>query len=308
MRPQLTIAELLPQAATLLGQPFREWDQPAAGADHLVVIATTASGRRVVLKAGSEAHIDADVLRRLQPAGVPVPRLLASGDVAAGDRSYPLAIMTFVEGTLLAEVADAPHRYLASLIGALRHVHRVATTDGAGPVLAVTKGSAATWREYLLGILTGGDPEFVWPEIARSPWIDQAVLGQAIELVTEQVEALPSLPQASLLHGDLNPYNVFVQNGRISGIIDWSYARFGDPLFAFARLRMNPFIRSFIRCRPDATHAYFSLLNLGPAEQTREQTYYLFNLVEYVNWYVQANNQERVRDHLAVLARLVAVR
>jgi aminoglycoside phosphotransferase (APT) family kinase protein len=301
VRPDLTIDELLPVAAELLQQPLRDWHQPAAGADHLIVIAATDSGQKVVLKAGSEANVDADVLRRLEGTGAPVPRLLGCKQLDSPKRGYYLAVMSFVEGALLADVG-APHRYLAPLISAMRRVHEVTTTQAAGPVLTVAGGSTRSWTDYLLDVLTGADPEFDWSAIARSPWVDAAVLRAALDLARERVKTLPPLPRLSLLHGDLNPYNLFVHGERIAGIIDWSYARFGDPLFDFARLRMNPFVRA----NPEAIGLYFSLLGLGADGLAREQTYYLFNLVEYVNWYVLDERPEGVRSLMGLLSRILS--
>lgn len=302
MRPQLTVEELLPEASALLGRPLRSWRQATAGADHLVVLATTEEGERVVLKAGAEANVDAFVLRRLSGTGVPVPRLLAEAHVTDPKEPYFLAIMTFIEGHLLAEVSEQPHRYLKPLIDAMRGVHAVTSGEGAGPVLTVAASSTRSWRDYLLDVLTGNDPEFRWAEVAQSPWVDAAVLEQALALATRQVAALSVPPCSSLLHGDLNPFNVFVGDEQITGIIDWSYARYGDRLFDFARLRMNLFVRS----SAEATATYFSLLDLDDVERAREQTYFLFNLIEYVNWYVLDGSPERVRDHIDLLAKLIA--
>jgi aminoglycoside phosphotransferase (APT) family kinase protein len=102
-----------------------------------------------------------------------------------------------------------------------------------------------------------------------------------------------------LLHGDLNPANVLVADGRLAGIIDWSYARCGDPLFDCARLRMNP----FARCSAEATATYFALLRLSGEERAREDFSFRFNLVEYVQWYAQSGSADRVREHLALLDR-----
>jgi hypothetical protein len=62
---------------------------------------------------------------------------------------------------------------------------------------------------------------------------------------------------------------------------------------------MNPFVRS----DPTASAAYFEALDLNPEERAREQTYYLFNLLEYVNWYVQDHRPDGVRNHLTLLGQ-----
>ncbi|HEX5504419.1 MAG TPA: aminoglycoside phosphotransferase family protein [Thermomicrobiales bacterium] len=300
MKPRIPIDVVLRQASVLCGQPLIGGREAGAGADHLIVFATTPDGGRVVVKVGDDAHTDAYVLDLLRGRRVPVPRLLARGEVRADGRRYPAAVMTRVDGELLAASA-APRTYLPAIVAQLRRAHLVATARGAGPLLRVARGAGApmSWRAHLLAILHGGDPEFDWDALCARPAIDAAVLRRAITAVGARVAALPGPPSYRLLHGDLNPYNILIAGGALTGIIDWSYTRYGDPLFDFARLRMNLFVRQ----DPAATRDYFALLDLAPDARECEQTYYLFNLLEYVNWYAQSRDDARVRKHLALLAR-----
>lgn len=146
-------------------------------------------------------------------------------------------------------------------------------------------------------MLTGQDPEFQWSEIARHPDVDDGLLTAALDATVGRAQDLIFPPTLSLLHGDLNPYNVFVRDGEITGIIDWSYARYGDPLFDFARLRMNPFVRA----NPSAVQEYCAHLNLSAEEARREAFYYLVNLLEYVNWYFLQGELGRVCEQLTLI-------
>ena len=51
----------------------------------------------------------------------------------------------------------------------------------------------------------------------------------------------PAEPDAGMLvtHGDLGPWNLLHQNGRLSGVIDWDSARYGDPLDDVAELALE---------------------------------------------------------------------
>ncbi len=300
-KPHIPIDAVLQQASALFGQPLSGGREAGAGADHFIVFATAPDDRRVVIKVGEDAHTDAYVLEQLQGRQVRVPRLLARGEVRADGRSYPAAVMTCVDGELLA-TSDDPHTYLPAIIGQMQRVHQVATTRGAGTVLRVVQEERAptSWKAYLQAILRGEDPEFDWDDVCTHPLIDPGVLRQAIAFVGTRVEALPEPLSYRLLHGDLNPYNILVAGGELAGIIDWSYSRYGDPLFDFARLRMNPFVRQ----ESAATKAYFALLDLASEAREREQTYYLFNLVEYVHWYARGHFDAKVREHLSLLKHL----
>jgi hygromycin-B 4-O-kinase len=298
MRPDIALDALLQQAAAALGQSFHDWHQPDAGADHVVVLVTTALGKRLVIKAGADAAVDAFVLTRLAGRGVPVPTLKAQAPLAGHPDAGSLIVMTAVDGTLLAEVDDHPERYLRPLIDQMRKVHTITTTAGAGPVLAVERGARQSWRDYVVSVLTGRDPEFRWGQIARHPAVDGGLLTKALNGAVVRARELTFPTTLSLLHGDLNPANIFVYDGAITGIIDWSYARYGDPLFDFARLRMNPFVRA----NPAAVDEYRALLNLSPHEARREAFYYVVNLLEYVNWYFLYGEVARVQEQLTLVA------
>lgn len=43
------------------------------------------------------------------------------------------------------------------------------------------------------------------------------------------LELAPLLPWGTWIHGDLMPGNLLIDNGRLSGVIDWSLLSVGDP-------------------------------------------------------------------------------
>jgi aminoglycoside phosphotransferase (APT) family kinase protein len=298
MRPDIDVDALLQQVSAELGQAIHDWHHPDAGADHVVVLFTTEAGERLVIKAGAEAEVDAFVLTRLAGQGVSVPHLIAQARLYQNPEAGSLIVMTVADGILLAEVDDHPERYLRPLIEQMQNVHTVTTTAGAGPVLAVERGVRQSWRDYLVRMLTGQDPEFRWSVIAQHPDIDGKLLRAALDAAVGRAQEMDFPRTLSLLHGDLNPYNVFVRDGQITGIVDWSYARYGDPLFDFARLRMNPFVRT----SSAALEEYRAVLNLRPEEAKREAFYYAVNLLEYVNWYFLYGELARVAEQLSLIA------
>jgi len=109
----------------------------------------------------------------------------------------------------------------------------------------------ATPEEEVLSYLAG-EPVFrPWSEVVRTDhWM--AELGTwlcgyhaAVSGFTLQSDARflwgPGRQTAEMVvnHGDLGPWNVIQRDGRISGVIDWDMARFGDPLDDLAQLALE---------------------------------------------------------------------
>lgn len=300
MRPILPIDVVLDQASALMKKPLSDGQLAGAGADHLIVFAVTPSDSPVLIKVGEDAATDAYVLERLADEIIPVPEVIATGDISYKGQSYPTTIMTRSPGTELANAADMG-RWLEPLLDLMHVAHRVTSAVGAGPVTAILRRRPLrTWRAYLGDVLMGEEDGFDWTTIAESPWVDEKILKAAIVRLLEELDHLPEPEQHQLLHGDMNPYNVLVTDQGIGGLIDWSYARFGDPLFDFARLRMNPFIRR----SDDLTAAYFAHLDLDTKQRWIEDFYFRFQLLEYLNWSTQSEDVARVREHLALLDQL----
>jgi len=70
------------------------------------------------------------------------------------------------------------------------------------------------------------------------------------ELFKKNSEALDFQSNMCLLHGDLASHNIFVENHKITGIIDWEDGLLGDPLFDISMFasfyRMEEFLDFFI--------------------------------------------------------------
>jgi hypothetical protein len=97
-----------------------------------------------------------------------------------------------------------------------------------------------------------GEPVFrPWPHEVRADewmaelgtWLRQyhaAVAGFEVRLDARFLWG-PVGPAADMVvnHGDLGPWNVIQDGGRVCGVIDWDMARFGDPLDDLSQLALE---------------------------------------------------------------------
>jgi hypothetical protein len=105
--------------------------------------------------------------------------------------------------------------------------------------------------EEVLSYLAG-EPVFrPWPDSVRTDqwmaelgtWLREyhaAVSGFTVRLGARFLWG-PGEPASGMVvnHGDLGPWNVIQQGGRVCGVIDWDMARFGDPLDDLSQLALE---------------------------------------------------------------------
>ena len=163
-----------------------------------------------------EVHV-MDLARDL----VPVPVELARGDT--------WSVFSFVEGDLLRHVPE----HTAAAAEALARIHSV-VFDSVGWLEA--DGSLSPFD-------FGGGGDFVvsmleHPDVLEWLGPDQADVVRAIW--EREVPRRASLDvQCCLVHGDFNPTNILIRDGRVSGILDWEFAHANTPYMDIGNLLRN---------------------------------------------------------------------
>lgn len=212
----------------LPGIPQGEWSRAYAfrhGDRELVVRFNPARGA-----------FDPDVLaQRYASHHIPMPRLLEVGDLEGG--CYAISERAF--GDFLEDLP--PHLMKAALpsilntLEALRCAETTQTT-GFGPWTSTGDGMFRSWGDFLRAPGVGTPTEHL------GTWRDGLQLSQLGEGTfragTAELERLSrGCPeQRNLVHSDLINRNVFVSDGRITALIDWQCAMYGDHLYDLAWL------------------------------------------------------------------------
>ena len=187
------------------------WLVDAAQAGPLVV-RFLADGRRHAMEVA--------LLARAAAAGVPVPEVLWA---SAAPR--PVMVQRHLRGEQLADV-EPTDELCRSVAGTLRAIHAIPVAGGFGNLDGDLRGEDARLSTWFI--------ERVEREADAVSTNLSAEDGRLVEDVLGRLHAARLLLDAQpsgLAHGDVQPFNLLVDGGRVTGVLDWEAAKAGPPAF-----------------------------------------------------------------------------
>lgn len=223
---EVLLAELIPGAEAL--EPLAEGDDSRA-------FGFRRGGEAFVLRLNRDAagfDKDTFVQRRFAGPALPIPEILQVERRADG---LALCLSRRAPGTTLQDLdeaglaaAVAPTAAVLEAIGAAD----LAGTSGYGRFDAGGRGAQASWQAFL-------QEPLAWAGLPAGDGMVGRILGRIAALAGHCPE------ERRLVHGDFGSNNVLAEGGRITGVIDWSEALFGDPLYDVANIL---FWRPWLAC------------------------------------------------------------
>jgi hygromycin-B 4-O-kinase len=172
---------------------------------------------------------------RFTTPALPIPRVLEFGQ--ACDGFY--AISEHARGVFL-DMLDAEHlrRALPFLFAAIGEMRRADISASRGFGLWDASGQArhASWRDALLAIGTDTPASRIagWRRRLEQSPTGAEPFDSAFNRLAKLTARLPDTRH--LIHADLLNYNVLVQGERVSAVLDWGAAMYGDWIFDIAWL------------------------------------------------------------------------
>lgn len=173
---------------------------------------------------------DAFAYRKFASARLPIPEIISifrlnDGHACCVSRRLPGVTLQDLESHNLPAVVGEVAEVLAAIAAS-----DIAVTSGFGRFDAGGTGEHTSWREFLMSV---GDRERYDWEVMRGG-VARGRVDRLVERLTSAAESCPEVRQ--LVHGDFGSNNVLSDRNRITGVIDWSEALIGDPLYDVANI------------------------------------------------------------------------
>lgn len=211
--------------------------EPLNGGDWSAAYAYELGGKEYVIRfAATDEDFKKD--KRAGAYATPdlhIPKVI---EIGAALRGY-FAISERYHGIFLDDLnADQMRETLPSLLTTLDEIRRIDLSDTQGYGWWESKGTAecSTWQEYLCSKLDDkpGDRTYGWRTKLESSPTGAAAFDKTRVVFKELIRDLPN--DRHMLHTDFLYRNVLVQDNKISVVIDWGNAMYGDFLYDIAQL------------------------------------------------------------------------
>ncbi|HWV19443.1 MAG TPA: phosphotransferase [Devosia sp.] len=188
----------------------------------------TRDGEPLVLRVNISRHgfeMDRMARERFGPAGLPVPAI----GLIAPLGPYHACVSERASGTTLQGLAaDDAYRHGAAICQLLDQMGRcdMAWSAGYGPISPDGRGRYENWPDFLVSLMKKD-----WSLLSSTQAAHLSPLLKRIENEAKGAENV-----RGLIHGDFGSNNVLVAAGRVTGLIDWSEAMVGNPLYDLANI------------------------------------------------------------------------
>jgi aminoglycoside phosphotransferase (APT) family kinase protein len=195
------------------------------GYDHKVYIAESDKQDvviRIPVKEKNKLFAQAWAFKEWFKLGIPVPKILVMTD--------KYLIEERIYGTDMDEIKlnSKQRKNIYYELG--KHAKKMHTikTKKFGYIVKEFEGETDSWKDWIYVDFCSN-----LSELQKANLIDRELLEKSKKYIDENKNILSNV-EPKLLHGDLTPKNLIINNGKLSGIIDASDSISGDPYYDIA--------------------------------------------------------------------------
>lgn len=158
---------------------------------------------------------------------IPIPKTI---DLGTFSDTFFYSITEKVPGKILDEFKES-EQLVTSVLETLDVIHSTPISgEKYGHWDETGEGSHDTWKAHLLELLTYNQKDLETNKCAD--WLERSMVDELTEKFVALVEYCPEVRH--LLHADFESSNTLSDGEKITGVIDWANAKYGDPVFDIA--------------------------------------------------------------------------
>ena len=208
--------------------------EPIKGGELAQVFFFTLNNKAYVIRVNTAfEHFEKDkyAYEHFTSEHLPIPEMIALGKL---NDTYFYAISTRVPGIPVSQIKGAAmQKLMPNLMQTLDTIRTtdISGTSGFGDFDSHGKGKCASWKEFLLSI--SDEESFSWNMVFTETCFDKTVYDSTYEVLLQLISFCPE--ERYLIHGDFGFDNVLCDREKVTGVLDWSYAAYGDFLFDEAK-------------------------------------------------------------------------
>ena len=227
------------------------------------------------------------VANLLQKSQVPLPPILHQGGLA----KFHFAIAPRAAGQPLDELSSEQYEQVVpdviAMLDVIHHVD-VSGTQGYGNFDETAVGQFSSWPAYLLHVAEEEEGGFYgkWHHLFEDSFLERPLFEK---IYAEMQRLFIYLPEERyLIHGDYGWNNVLAEGGRVTAVLDWANAKFGDFLFDIAYLTASAQVDYLA-----AFQQYYRTHNRAvPHYSERIRCYQCYATLDGLRFFAKTGNQD----------------
>ncbi len=222
------------------GDKSEEVERVIAGEVNEVYDVTTQGGNyiiRISRGQGTRFLVEKWALDKSREAGVPAPNMFFVDELEDSGQSLKICVEGKLPGTPWNEIkktkdpTDEEKREIVLQAGELlAKIHSV-VPQKFGDLSEGGIGRYDTWEEYMTTPPHHDEVEQLY-KYAEQVDLTKQDVDRVIEILRQHTDIYRQITP-HLIHGDYGPKHWLVQNGRITGVIDFENCKSGDPMYDF---------------------------------------------------------------------------
>ena len=286
MKPELSNQQLLQFLTKKYGSE-PQWAPIAEGMESRVLTFIWGDQQYILRVNPNQSGFQKDrwCFQQFHSEELPIPEILEIGSFSS---HYAYCLSRRLPGITLEDSAIPTLQQLTpyvSQVWKVIHQSLLPSSEGFGPFNECGHATFSSWQSFLQSTIRGKDQQ--WDHLFASNLLDATTLQPVMQSYLRLTEQCPE--ERKLVHGDFGSNNVLTDGKKITGVLDWDCALYGDPLFDVAG---SFFWSSWLDCMRIQSEFFQQTLRNEANFTVRLQCYQLRCGLEEIHENALAGNQK----------------